>query len=242
MINEKEIRVVGMQRSGNHPIIDWIMSMCDEPSCYLNFVKEKNPFTSCVPQETTLKGMSFSDIELINKKCLVYSFEDEFLRNLPKRYKGIGKSKKMFNILVLRDPYNLFASRLKRRNNRIKFDNEKQKRLIINMWKEHAKEFLNESGYLNNKISINFNKWFLDEKYRKEIAKKMKLKYNDESLDRVSDVGAGSSFDCFDYDYKAKEMKVLERWKYYNNNNFYNSLFDDNKLIELSDKIFGVVR
>ena len=51
----------------------------------------------------------------------------------------------------------------------------------------------------------------------------------------------GSSFDIMQYDGKAQEMKVLNRWKEYTNNNveFVNVLKMNEELRSLAVKIFG---
>jgi hypothetical protein len=41
---------------------------------------------------------------------------------------------------------------------------------LTDMWIEYAKEFLEETSYLsNNKVIINYNLWFSDISYRREI-------------------------------------------------------------------------
>ena len=50
-----------------------------------------------------------------------------------------------------------------------------------------------------------------------------------------------SAFDSLeDYDGRAQEMKVLERWKYFKNNKIYWDLFKNYpKAVRLNKKIFG---
>ncbi|MFH1402429.1 MAG: hypothetical protein ABIG87_02270 [Patescibacteria group bacterium] len=69
---------------------------------------------------------------------------------------------------------------------------------------------------------------------------RLNLSKNDDSvLDKVLDCGKGSSFDFLKFDEKGKQMKVLERWKYYKDDKLYKSFFKDSELIRLSDEIFG---
>src|SRR3954452_23635037 len=89
-VNETEIRVVGMSRSGNHAIINWILAQCRGRSCFLNCAEPGfNPFTSARPltPETTGRGASFEDFEIeaerrgrfSRKDLLIHSYEDTFL-------------------------------------------------------------------------------------------------------------------------------------------------------------------
>ena len=71
-----------------------------------------------------------------------------------------------YDVLLLRDTFNLIASRLKKG-----FLSVKTKGMsLTDMWIEYAKEFLEETSYLsNNKVIINYNLWFSDISYRREI-------------------------------------------------------------------------
>jgi len=258
--NKCEIRVAGMQRSGNHAIINWIMKLCTGKICFLNNVDPlKNPYLTY--KDKDLKNINEHDFKLdknksgkmIKKDYLIYSYEEyplqevfdeEFDKN---HDKFIGKSLKKIDVLVLRDPYNFFASRIKLEefgilNSRVHLTDEKSKKIVVNLWKEYAKEYLGNTKYLkNNKMVISYNKWNSDKKYRKFLAKKLKLQFKDLKDENMSKYGPGSSFDKFKYKGQAYKMKVLERWKVMKDYPFYRSIFEDKELVELSNKIFGNV-
>ncbi len=42
IINKKEFRFVGLQRSGNHAVINWILSQCKGEKIFLNFAQPYN--------------------------------------------------------------------------------------------------------------------------------------------------------------------------------------------------------
>jgi len=108
------------------------------------------------------------------------------------------------------------------------------------LWKEYAKEFLGFTNYLsNNKLVINFNKWVVDKEYRRTLAKKLGLNFNDHSMSSVSEYGKGSSFDGLKFHGQADRMKVLERWKEFESDKFYKSIFHDDEALSLSKEIFG---
>ena len=258
--NKCEIRVAGMQRSGNHAIINWIMRLCSGKICFLNNVDPlKNPYLTY--KDKNLKNIDEDEFEkdkeksgrAIKKDYLIYSYEehplqDSFNREFEKNHdKFLGKSSKRFDVLIIRDPYNFFASRIKLEefgilNSRIHLIDEKSKKVVANLWKDYAKEYLGKTNYLkNNKIVISYNKWNSDKNYRKLLAKKFKLKFKDLKDEHMSKYGPGSSFDKFKYKGQAHKMKVLERWKVFKDYPFYRSIFEDKELVGLSDKIFGKI-
>ena len=244
MHNKVEIRIIGMQRSGNHPIIDWIASMLPDKSCVLNFVNGPNPLEHHIKKEDILIGLTLNEILTANKEYLVYNYEDETISEIFNKNRNeniIGTSDKKFDVLILRDPYNLFASRIKRGSVKLGHKTTEQQLILRKLWIECANEALNKTNNLTqNKTVILFNKWFVDEDYRKELAEKFGLKYNDKTLNTVSKVGAGSSFNGFNYQNRAKDMKVLERYKELNNEGTYSELLIP-EIKELSKKIFGEV-
>lgn len=245
-VNDTEICFHGMARSGNHAVIDWITSMYSHKVDYWNNVAK-------VPKKYFYK----------RKSVLLRSHENRslaeiFTSDLEKSHDlYFGKTKKRFNILLIRDPFNLFASRLKQVMNQ-NFDRSKYGFLMghprykygaskpeeyVAIWKEHGKEYLGTTSYLGeNKITINYNQWFLDTNYRKQIANSLGLEYKEESLNQVvgkTRAGGGSSFDKYEYSGKANQMKVLERWKNMVDNPDYRSLFRDPEVWKLSEQIFG---
>jgi hypothetical protein len=262
-INKKELRILGLQRSGNHAIINWIFTQCKELKCYLNFVKPHcNPFLS-FERRGTVKEFQKDFFEKFNiskeklgifsaKDTLIYSYEDELPEDVffsetfsKNRVRWVGHSKEKYNILILRDPFNLFASRLKREENQIPNQHmlkvEAEKKKLIKLWKSHAELFINAGGLSTDEeiITINYNSWFTDKNYREQLAKTLNIEFNDSTINEVLPIGGGSSFDSLNKNNSAEEMEVLERWKHYKDNEFFSEIFKDKELIELSEQIFG---
>jgi len=261
--NEKEIRFVGLQRSGNHAIINWIYCQCSEPRCHLNWVKvDQNPFY-CFQRRATVRefqkdfftkfNINAEKIGMFSKKNLfMFSYEDEHLEKIvsekfeKNREMWIGRSKKRYDLLLLRDPFNLFASRLKKEDdiieNKYSLRKESERAILSAMWKGHAKEFLGETSILkNNKVCVNYNKWVSDREYRRIIAGLLDLEFTDAGVEEVLHIGGGSSFDRIKYNQKASDMKVLERWKHYIDDDDFLDIFKDREIIDLSHKIFGEI-
>jgi hypothetical protein len=261
LVNDKEIRVIGMKRTGNHAIINWIFAQVPEKKCFLNYVApNKNPFISFHKQGTVTEFPQEDFYEKFNlkaeqlgffsrKKALIYSYEDDFLEDIASPVfeknhdRWVGKSAARFELLILRDPFNLFASRLKleaRLDNVIALRNDRERKTVIDMWKQYAHEMLNHTDILGeNKVTVNYNKWVTDVRYRKKLAETLKIEFTDEKAKEVIPVGGGSSFDQDST--SSENMKLFERWKHFRDDKLFRSLFDDRELLDLSDELFGEI-
>ena len=96
------------------------------------------------------------------------------------------------------------------------------------------------TNYLDTKVLINYNKWCIDEEYRKEIARELGV---DTFIDKWNDVptySGGSSFDGFKFKNSAEQMNTLHRFDYFRDNLEYREILQNNPdLIRLSNDIFG---
>lgn len=191
---------------------------------------------------------------ILKKDYLIYSYEDRSLKDIFDakeqriRNRLSGGSPLKYEILILRDPFNLIASRLKRIENRKKLNikglgSQESLKGLVGLWKDYAKEYLGYTNYLkNNKVIINYNKWCVDKDYRENIAKRLGVPFSDKAINDVPADGGGSSFDGQSLQGKAQEMQVMERWKHYAGNKIYEDILCDKELVDLSDKIFGKIR
>jgi len=223
-----------------------------------------------IPTLKRLAEDKISPFRNIPKQCLMYSYEHQDIRKLASkdfvqnRNFSVGRSKNRYNILILRDIYNWTASLLlkggKGQSRRLslypKFNISKSEKWFedasiipgrnyrtvcrtIKFWPHYAREFLGETDFLKEKkICISFNHWFNDMVYRVKISKLLNLEYSDLTLDYG---GSPSSFDRKKYSRgRAREMKILERWKIFKDNVVYQEVLDIcPEVRELSTKIFG---
>ena len=265
---QNEFRVFGLQRSGNHAITYWICAQCQGKLVYLNDVKPgKNVFLAhngivknggglgkyCnfkVEPSITIGDFTFNIDEekkgnLTEKDFLILSFEDTYLEKVlsedmeKSRRNHIGECLNKYDILILRDAFNFFASRCAKWN---QLTRTKDKQKLIELWKIYAKEYLGETGCLiNNKVVVSYNSWFLDKEYRRMLANKLNLPFSYEELNPVVNKGGGSSFDGLKFKENPEKMKVTERWKNFVDDDFYRDIFQDKELVELSNRIFGKI-
>ncbi|WP_204104516.1 MULTISPECIES: hypothetical protein [Spirulina sp. CCY15215] len=242
-INEKLFQVCGIQRSGNHALINWIISQQPLKTCFINGVfPDQNPWEQNW-------GISYRNFDywpghrdlagaLVSKQLLICSYEnyalDKIDRHRSQLLVDVGKSQEVCSVLILRDPYNTFASWLK-----AGWDVTAE---ITEMWKVYAREFIGQTSYLQNQtVTINFNTWFASQEYRRQLAHALNLEFTDRGLDIITHHGGGSSFDKQSLDGNAKQMNVLRRFQAFVDNPVYRKIFQDQEIQELSEKIFGEI-
>ncbi|MEM9399968.1 MAG: hypothetical protein AAF984_07140 [Verrucomicrobiota bacterium] len=268
IVNEKEIRVTGLRRSGNHAIMNWVRKQHKGEVFYINNARVKvNPFRHVYEEQVRkledddIQGWRTGDIErwrrealgeFLFKNCLIYSYEDQPIeafsdRTFEARHDlYFGKSKVRYDLILIRDPFNLFASRLRasERGKSVDYQMDfmkvkSHKSSLPELWIDYAREYLDETRYLQNiKVPVNYNLWVLDKEYRRQVAEKLAMDFTDAGFDEVMTNGGGSSFDGVTLHGKASEMSVLERWKHFEEDDRFQALIKDPKILDYSSKIF----
>jgi len=245
-INQKLIRFCGIQRSGNHALINWIIAQEALPTCFIN-----GAFPGMNPWEDNNWGISYPHYPywpasrdrqgaLVKKELMIYSYENRSLIDIENDKSHlptyIGKSQEDYLVMVLRDPYNTFASWLQRDTP----VNEE----IISLWKSYAYEFIGRTDTLSApKVFVNFNAWFSEPDYRKYLAHKLGLTFTDRGLKEVSHHGGGSSFDGRSLKGNATSMNVLNRFEDFLDNQEFRMLFEkDDELKQLSHEVFDALK
>ena len=249
IINQTELRVIGMSRSGNHAIIQWILAQAPGRWCFLNCAEGKsNPFETArvmddgEPYRVNYEGFDLErerQGDFTRKDWLVFNHEDAFLAHAcsdafeREHDAWVGPSRRRLDVLVLRDPFNLLASRLRALN----FCEPVS--VARRIWKQHARQFAGRPRRLRHgPVLINYNRWVAEMDYRRELAEQLGLPFTDEGVQDVAACAGGSSFDGLTFDGEARRMKVLERWRYYADKPHFWAIFDE-QMIELSQQIFG---
>lgn len=289
--NFLELRVCGLQRSGNHAIINWILDQHHgKASCFLNNVRhgDHDPFKTA--RQCYLKKLRNTyDVEHIRntqKHVLVYSYEDDlsqmqksksfiesvYDKNFEEvRDQYIGLNEKYFDVIIIRDPFNFFASRIEMLES---LTGTQDLGSIKNDWKELAKLSLDVIKNSDEKyFVIKYNDWFSDKKYRVTLCQQLYGNFSDDSLSSLSYFGGGSSFDLKHHnrltlrillkEWKkiitparwvnvghyvkrlfapgAQSMRVLERWKNVQDNVRFQRVLADREVLELSENLFGQI-
>ncbi|CUH36900.1 hypothetical protein JSE7799_01248 [Jannaschia seosinensis] len=246
-MNDLEIQVLGMSRSGNHAICNWIFNQADEPKLLLNCAEGKtNPFVTCRPFSSGQPGWRETPEPArhgaapkagTERALLMHSYEDSWLAHaFSKELEAhhdmwLGPSRRRVRLLILRDPYNLCASRMR-------MGATLSPHVLRQMWKQHAREALDDTRKVENKVIVLYNRWSTEAAYRRDIAEELGLNFTDAGADQVPRTMGGSSFDGTSFDGRAAEMATNERWKAYVRDPDYRAIFDT-EMVSLATRLFG---
>jgi hypothetical protein len=230
---KKEIRIFGMQRSGNHAIINWITKQQPGYVFFLNHGDPLAPFDAHRDYQPPSKPIdlfvhSYEDHRFSPQLLRIADSNRSFYYDLPKAH---------YDLLVLRDPLNLFASRLRsgytgaRRNDRYN---------QTDLWLTYAEEYLGKTQSLGpSKVPVSYNQWCTDEAYRKNLARCLGLQFSDAGFNEVPVYGGGSSFEGRKKNGQASDMNTRDRWKHFVDDESFITCFRDPRIINTSEKIFG---
>jgi len=250
------LRLLGLRRSGVHPVLSWLAGLYEGEVCFLNDINHQPPVQPERPSEDLpgIDGEFNRSVRLDEKKnLLLLGYEDERLVHLRDRPPGediYGLSQEFRDVLLLRDPFNTFASRLQLRHKQpnnpftkdfLLPDKDGAPRLA-RRWKFLAHEYLGKTNHLNHrKLLINYNRWVADEDYRASLCESLGVPLREEHREIVPYYGFGSSFDEGRYDRRASSMNLSSRWEHFRDDAEFLSLIEDPEIWELSERIFGEV-
>ncbi len=243
------LHFAGLRRSGNHAIINWLkQNVNPEGSEFLHY---NNVYSTRIP-------LSLQDIQDdVHKNTnenlfVILSYEDVSLQIIPTLPTVVDQDsilkkeeRDTKTMILLRDPFNSFASRLEllrryERENIMSSIRNVPWQEVQELWKGYAKEYLGQTSLLSNKVLVNFNQWNKDKAYRDELLKTHfgQEINNDIGRNTLSRDGGGSSKDLQSYDGRASEMKLEERWVDFVQDKEYRRLLDKETFV-LSEQIFG---
>ena len=245
----KFITVNGLSRSGNHAIIRWMAGQYEDSGYEVFF---HNNAIKNFMEYLNLRGgggmrgiaanPKFIDILMHitrnDKKVFMISFEDLMIDD------RLGKITEFadHNVVILRDPYNLFASRIqgllpprgKKGNANITDLREEE----INRYMSQYKEFVGDTSCLSYKICINYNYWVVDEDYRKKISESLGTKFTDSNYQQraCSSFGPKSPIELP----SEKPEDFLERYKACWEDPMFNRIKESEEFAAISKKVFGI--
>lgn len=209
---DKKFLVLGMRRSGQHAIIQWL---CDQfgPYLFLNDYSEQT-----VPEQNN---------DRTGPSCKIVSLEDRTVAQGLQEAKQIPDFKDFQTIVILRDPYNMFASRL---GGHILADTGRCTEKAITNWKDHATP---QEGVLQ----VCYNTWCTDPEYRKQIAIQIGGSGSDATIQNIPKACGGSSFDGFKFNGQASNMGVFDRWQKVRHDTKFKQICADPEITELAKNI-----
>lgn len=214
-LNKKHIYLFGMRRSGNHVFADWLKAH-DPDGGWIHY-------NNCTCDENGIVKTGQIDGDEDSHNSLI-TFEDlkykEIMSKLPPRR----------DILLLRDPYNLFASRLQLIRTRDDAELDMICQNAFNLWKEHALAFCQYEPYL----IVNFNLWYKDQEDRKRISETLGFEFTDEGFGSKAGwrFSGGSSFGNTPDPLNSYHENMAEDQEFL-------KLFDD-EIVKEASVIFGL--
>lgn len=234
----KFVTFTGMSRSGNHGVIRWLVAHYEECGYEVYFYNN-----TVVPFLEHINFMA-PHMDKSVKKVLLVSLEDVQINQRFSNLSAVADH----NILLVRDPANLFASRLMglAPDRGLSFPaayGEKEKAHAaaatskalpaqVEKYKNHHAEFSGSSKFLKNKVCISYNSWVLDEGYRRDtIEGGLGLEFSDSKYE----TRAGSSFGKP----PSSEEDYFDRWKVFWDDPVYAIIRNDASLMGISRE-FGV--
>ena len=138
-------------------------------------------------------------------RCRVFSYEDKLIADSDGALASAASGESRRSIVLLRDPFNLFASLLKAGCFSRRLDE------FPGIYARHAEAFLR--GRETGLIGVNYNEWFQHAHYRISIARRLGFDTDGAPYDDIPSNGGGSSFSGRAYRGKASQMDVSGRWK-----------------------------
>jgi hypothetical protein len=221
--------VTGVRRSGNHAIQTWLTGVVGEPFVKLNYTPTLWDKRLALFKEE-YKGPETSLIQGAEEAHSI-----RFV--MPNAVNLIVENRKQ--ILILRHPYNNFASLVRFSPTHFK---PKNARRFINLWTRYAMEFIGATSALPDKVCVCYDTWFNSEQERQRIAVELGVPFSDSTLNEQDENWGVSSFDGYKYQGRAQEMNVLERWKYFKDDPRFKAFaqtFANHQAAELAKQIFG---
>lgn len=191
-----------MKRSGGHAVIDWLIKSTPGAAFINNeipigqiFRGQRSIPDGSLPYESWLRSkrqLPRFAATVTKSSTLFVSLEDHELRVKPFHHSDAQ------TIVILRQPENLFASRIKKAaHTRLKAYDLTDPRSLdraIRIWKEHARAALGLGETSMRPRAILYDAWLTNEGYRTRLARELNLGAKSDPSLRVASAGGGSSF------------------------------------------------
>jgi len=252
-IYQKEIQILGYQRSGLHAVANWIIGLYNsavykndaglgiyegiyKPVLYLDGTVVGS-FEEYPKGQAVLIGYESGSVQNL-RTCLN---QEAYIQSRAECAAAAGEdtfADDRICVFNVRDPFNSLASAWKF------FRDQKKVLQFSNLWLEYAREYVGETDYLKDikHMFVLFNKWRSSEEYRRELAAKLERPFNDRNLNKMLGYGSGSSFSGVTHKQDASKLDIENRWKTFEGDDFYRSIFENRpEIVRLSKQVFDFV-
>lgn len=193
MSKPKLILALGLQRSGNHAVLGWVETL----------------FPGAIFHNDEMHSLYGDGAALAARidpgaPCTIISFEDSanrsttsgtpLLQSLGPLPADLTESYDVHRLVILRDPYNTWASRVAANDRAAEFGRPLTSEASWPLYRENWLALAGLAADPDWQIVL-FNRWKDDQAYRQAICASLGGDYSEESLDQVSHRGGGSSFE-----------------------------------------------
>jgi hypothetical protein len=199
-VNAIDLRCLGMRRSGNHAIIEWLIDAVkavhgpgstahlNDIALGVNGYRSRHQYPAPIDTADYTKEMRIRRFRNFGKTALlVRSYEDFTLERFkvkePQKYYGLSEASS--DAIIIRDPFNLFASRIK--SGKI---GTKSGISQIDLYLDHFRGHLEDQSLL----PMYYNRWLAKPEYRDELLTALGLQAGHDLTLISSPRGGGSSF------------------------------------------------
>lgn len=223
------IATFAMMRTGHHAVMEWIRKQLPG-SNVLDNNSASNSATNNLRQR---KIKTDVDHYLTN-------FEDVPVRVLPAFMKALSvftplrDCESVSKVLVLRDAYNMFASRI-RVDPKTFIPLGKASPSAIQLWKDHCITVLSDPTVL----PVLYNKWLVDEAYRSDIVHKLGLELVDNELGNMCEGFEGGSSFGGQRGARPLANDLTTRYKRVLTDTTFAGILQDDEIDDLNKEIFG---
>ena len=234
----------GLQRSGQHLVIDWICRGIKDV-VHLNHCRfTRKGITKVLTPLTGRRviyrdgGKDDSGVQGRDKlktslpaelpETLFYSVESVSLKS--GSFKNLLKKFRPLTIVIVRDPANWLASSLAHGQAKATLSKNIQ---VLKEYLQFSLDAISENE--PDCLSIDYTKFIASENYRNRLASRLgvtEVEEAEKALTSTPDFGGGSSFG------KTETTTTLCRWMKYQDNPFFRSALADAHLIELAHQFF----
>ena len=199
----------GMRRSGNHVVLNW--TGLTEAAFFMNDILRSEQTARLLGDPAKPMGFWRWFLRLCARKRMRRPLRQEgrklFSGGLCVSLEDWPIEDPIFDpwpanirhILLIRDPLNMFASRIRMTEGLHDAGGTEREELYfrssVSLWKSHAREFLGDTCHLPGHVGIYFDSWLGDSGYRAGIAARLGLVPNEAALGIVPPHGGGSSFE-----------------------------------------------
>lgn len=248
--NKLEIRIVALKRTGHHAIIEWILNGISGKRVFINNSRPGKPvfYPDWILKRPAYRLVThgFDDYDLSRdiggdlqeKDALVYNYENwplpvVFPKDLDTaRQKLVGRSERIVDMMVCRDPLNNAASYIKKTSHKHTLSEFRE---WMALWCDYAEVAINGVAPDGRSIvPVHYSLWLTSDEYRVKIADQLGIE-NAPMPEQTAKWGDGSSFAQGEIDKKVTDKEALKlRWLSFEDDPTFRELFSNERVVDVS--------